>query len=474
MSAIKLGRIWASAPASPNIDPGADKYKLGWVAEIPLFQVLNYINNRYDTNIVSLAERGMFEWGSDVSYNIAALTWDEADGYIYVSKVASPSTATRPGLNATQWDRSAVQISRNQYDDAVTAWSNHIANTSNPHALTVEILNTYSKAVIDGKVGVVQAALTSHTSNISNPHGVTAVQAGAVPVTGGSYTGLVRHLFESTGIGAASFAASLLSNATGVFLTLGTNSKLGIDSTNTAVFVDDSGVKSPLLIVSTYIPAREAVEALYVAPTPDCEVQFRNGINITYGSGVVSFAGPAGSRGFLDKSGTAQTASLNVPRYTAQGLYVTGSTDAETLSVPTALNLLNATNFTWAVSFQSTATTLQVGVVANNGGALTSGVLVSAGSYFYRSVVGGVQTTFLLAAVDHTVVHKVAVVSDALLNKTFVYFDGMLKVTINSKQDFVSGTAFTFSNASVATGAQYLNSFKTWFAALTAQQVFNI
>lgn len=473
MSAIKLGRIWASAPASPNIDPGADKYKLGWIAEIPLFQVLNYLNNRYDTNIVSLAERGMFEWGNDVNYNIAALTWDEVDGYIYVSKVVAPSTATRPGLNATQWDKSAVQISRKQYDDAVTAWSNHIANTSNPHALTVDILNTYSKAVIDGKVGVVQTSLTNHTNNTSNPHGTTAVQAGAVPVTGGSYTGLVKHLFESTGIGAASYAASLLSNATGVFLSLGTNSKLGIDSTNTAVFVNDAGVKSPLLIVSTYIPAREVVEASYVTPTPDCEVQLRNSINITYGSGVASFVGPAGSRGYLDKSGTAQTAALNTPRYTAQGLYVTGNTDAETLTIPTALNLLNATNYTWSVSFQSTATTLQVCSVANGTGA-SSGVVVSAGSYFYLSVVGGVQTSFLLAAVDHTAAHKVVVVSDATLNKTFVYFDGVLKVTVNSKQDYVSGAAFTFSNASVATGAQYLNSFKTWFAALTAQQVFNI
>lgn len=474
MSAIKLGRIWASTPASPNIDPGADKYKLGWIAEIPLFQVLNWINNRYDTNIVSLAERGMFEWGNDVTYNNAALAWDEADGFIYVSKVNAPSTATRPGLNATQWDKSAVQISRKQYDDAVAAWSNHIANTSNPHALTVDILNTYSKAVIDAKVNVVQTGLNNHTSNTANPHGTTAVQAGAVPVTGGSYTGLVRHLFESTGIGAASYAASLLSNATGVFLTLGTNSKLGIDNTNTPVFVDDSGVKSAVLIDSNYIAAREAVEATYVTPTPDCEVQFRNSIAITYGSGVVTFTGPAGSRGYLDKSGSAQTAALNLPRYTAQGLYVTGSTDVETLSVPTALNLLNATNYSWSINFQSTASTLQVGVVANNGGALTSGVIVSGGSYYYRSVVGGVQTSFLLAAVDHTIAHKVVVVSDSTLNKTFVYFDGLLKATINSKQDFVSGAAFSFSSSVVANGAQYLNNFKTWLTALTAQQVSNI
>ena len=472
MSAIKLGRIWASAPSSPNIDPGADKYKLGWVPEIPLFQVLNWINNRYDTNIVSLAERGMFEWGNDVTYNAAALAWDEEDGFIYVSKVAGPSTATRPGLNATQWDKSAVQISRKQYDDAVAAWSNHIANTSNPHALTVEILNTYSKAVIDSKVGVIQTGLSTHTSNTNNPHLVTAIQAGAVPATGGSYTGLVRHLFESTGIGAASYAASLLSNATGVFLSLGANSKLGLNSTNKAVFVDDAGVESLLLTDATYIAAREPVEATFVPPTPDCEVNFRNNLNMLYGSGTPTFTGPAGSRGYLDKSGTAQTAALNVPRYTAQGLYVTNNGDGETLTVPISLNLKGATNYTWMLDVKSVAGASVIAYVPN-GGPL-SGIQIVGANYVYTSVVGGVSTNFILAAVDHTVSHKFAVVSDSTLNKTFVYFDGALKATVNSKQDVVTGTLFTFSNSTDTYGAKYLNNFKTWLAALTARQVSNL
>lgn len=474
MSALQLGRIWASTPTSPNLDPGVDKYKLGWVAEIPVFQMLNFINNRYDTNIVSLAERGVFEWGSDVTYNLSAIVWDEADGAIYISKVASPSTTQRPGLNLDQWDKSSIQISRVQYDAAVAAWNNHIANTSNPHQLTTEILNTYAKSVIDGKVAVVQGGLNAHVSNTSNPHSVTATQVGAVPVTGGDYTGLVRHLFASTGIGAAGYAAKLFTDATGAFLALGTNSKLGLDNTNVAVFIDSSGVKSNLLLDSNYITAREAVEASYVPPTPDCEVILRNNISINYGAGAVTFVGPSGSRGYLDKSGTAQTAPINTPRFTAQGLYVTNLTDTESLSIPVALNLLNATNYTWLIDFQSTASTVFVGYVQNNGGSLTSNITVSAGSYYYTSVVGGVQTPFLIAAVNHNINHKVVVVSDSTQNKTFIYFDGVLKVTINSKQDYVSGTYFTLSNGAFAYGAQYLNSFKTWLSALTPQQVSNL
>ncbi|MGF6139028.1 hypothetical protein [Pseudomonas laurylsulfatiphila] len=476
MSALKLGRIWASAPTSPNIDPGVDKYKLGWVAEIPVFQMLNYINNRYDTNIVALAERGMFEWGNDIAYKLSSLVWDEADGFIYVSKISNPSIATRPGLNLSQWEKSAVQISRTQYDAAVASWSNHIANTSNPHQLTVEILNTYSKSVIDGKVAVVQGNLNTHTGDHTNPHDVTAVQVGAVPVTGGDYSGLVRHLSGFTGIGALANSAYLLTDASGTYLTLGSNPKLGIDATSKPVFIDDSSVKSNLLIESNYIAARELVEANYVPPTPDCEVNLRNNLNLIYGSGSVFFSGPAGSRGYTDKSGTAQTAALNTPRYTAKGLYVTNSADAEQLSVPTALNLLNATTYTWSLNFQTVvgSTAQVIGYVFNGGGSTPTSLTIESGYYCYRSLIAGSLVVYQIAPVDHTAAHKVTVVSDGTLNKTFVYFDGVLAVTITGKQDYVSGPQFVLSNSTNVNPPLYVNSFKTWLAALTPQQVSNL
>ena len=474
MSALKLGRIWASAPLSPNIDPGAAKYNLGWVAEIPVFQMLNYINNRYDTNIVSLAQRGVFEWGNDIAYLNSSLVWDEADGFIYVSKVASPSTATRPGLNAAQWDKSAVQISRKQYDDAVTAWNNHIANTSNPHALTTEILDTYTKAVIDSKVSTNNSNINTHIANKSNPHAVTAIQAGAVPVTGGNYTGLVRHLFASTGIGGSALACSLLADATGAFLAKGTNAKLGIDNLFKPVFINDAAVKSQLLLDSNYISAREAIEANYVAPVPDLQVDFRNSLNLAYGAGVATFTGPAGSRGYVDKSGVAQTAALNAPRYTAKGLYITSATDAEGLTVPLSLNGLNAVNYTHAIDFQSESDPASIFVAYQGGGSDPGGVRIASGMYSYRSVVGGVASNISIAPVDHSKPHKIVVVSDATANKTYVYFNGVLKVTVNSKQDYLSGPSYYFSNAGTAYGHKYLNSFKVWLSSLTPQQVSNL
>ena len=474
MSALKLGRIWASAPLSPNVDPGATKYNLGWGAEIPVFQMLNYINNRYDTNIVSLAQRGVFEWGNDIAYLNSSLVWDEADGFIYVSKTANPSTATRPGLNAAQWDKSAIQISRKQYDDAVLAWNNHIANTSNPHALTTEILDTYAKAVIDSKVSTNNSNINTHIANHSNPHGVTAVQAGAVPVTGGDYTGLVRHLFASTGIGASALACSLLADATGAFLAKGANAKLGIDNLFKPVFINDAAVKSQLLLDSNYISAREAVEASYVPPTPDCEIQLRNSINLVYGYGATTFTGPAGSRGYVDKSGVAQTAALNAPRFTAKGLYLNYATDGEVFYSPHLNNMQGATEFTFLLDFMSVYSTNYILNFSQNTVAQTR-LNIAGGYYVFISAVGGVTTSYNLALVDHTVNHKLVVVSSASANRTYVYFDGVLKLTITSSQDVaVAGNSAYFCNVNTAFSGCYFNSYKTWLSALTPQQVSNL
>lgn len=472
MSALKLGRIWASAPLSPNIDPGAAKYNLGWVAEIPVFQMLNYINNRYDTNIVSLAQRGVFEWGNDIAYLNSSLVWDEADGFIYISKVANPSTATRPGLNAAQWDKSAVQISRKQYDDAVLAWNNHVANTSNPHALTTEILDTYTKAVIDSKVSTNNSNINTHIANKSNPHAVTAIQAGAVPVTGGNYTGLVRHLFASTGIGASALACSLLADATGAFLAKGANAKLGIDNLFKPVFINDAAVKSQLLLDSNYIAAREAVEASYVVPTPDCQVDFRNGIGMLYGAGVVAFTGPAGSRGYTDKSGITQTAAVNSPRLTAQGMLLNGATDVEVCTVPTANNIQGATSFTYCLHVAIPATSGQQLLQLPHASA-SSMLFISGANLMYRSVVAGVTTDFtVIPAVSAGA--RYTVVSDAAANKTYVYVNGVLKLTVNSKQDVVSAGNTTLSTNAAAWASRYLQSFRTWLYALTPQQVSNL
>lgn len=84
---------------------------------------------------------------------------------------------------------------------AVDGLASHVANTSNPHAVTAEQVNadpagTASTAItthvglpnphtqyaLDSALSSVSSALSSHTGNTSNPHSVTAEQVGADPI----------------------------------------------------------------------------------------------------------------------------------------------------------------------------------------------------------------------------------------------------------------------------------------------------
>ena len=109
-TAKSLNRLWARSPNKPVRDPGESKYALGWVAEIPTYEVLNYLHNRIDNNILALAERGIFEWGPDIAYKKGALAWDEIDGKIYVALTANPNVSLAPSKNPSQWTASSIQI----------------------------------------------------------------------------------------------------------------------------------------------------------------------------------------------------------------------------------------------------------------------------------------------------------------------------------------------------------------------------
>ena len=238
------------------------------------------------------------------------------------------------------------------------------------------------------------------------------------------------------------------------------------------MFINDAAVKSQLLLDSNYISAREAVEASYVVPTPDCQVDFRNGISMLYGAGAVAFTGPAGSRGYIDKSGIAQTAAVNSPRLTAQGMLLNGATDVEVCTVPTANNIQGATSFTYCLHAAIPATSGQQLLQLPHASA-SSMLFISGANLMYRSVVAGVATDLtVMPAVSEGA--RYTVVSDAAANKTYVYVNGVLKLTVNSKQDVVSAGNTTLSTNSAAWASRYLQSFRTWLYALTPQQVSNL
>ena len=279
----KLNRIWTSTNANLRRDPGDTKYIQGWISEIPTYQVLNYLQYKVDTTLLALAERGIFEWGSDVTYGLASIVWDETDKRIYVSTVGAPDKAKAPSTNPSHWSPSSIQVSRASYDSIVAAINTHIADvTGNPHKLTAGRLNAYNKNETDAIVAQYRALVLAHSSDKNNPHGVTALQTGAVPSTGGTYSGDV--IFNA-GVFFDAGKVNKINKSGGLFLQNGAG-QIGINDSGVGM-VGPTNSMSEIVTEASYLRLKSAQEPDYAVPMPNFQMNCIRDINIQTGSGYV-------------------------------------------------------------------------------------------------------------------------------------------------------------------------------------------
>lgn len=282
----KLNRVWTSANSVLRRDPGDAKYIQGWVSEIPTFQVLNFLQYKVDTTLLAQAERGIFEWGSDITYVLGSIVWCENDKKIYVSTVGSPDKTKAPNTNLAHWSPSSIQVPRASYDAILASINTHIANKSNPHNLTAAQLGSYTKAETDALVVQYQALVLAHSSDRNNPHGVTALQVGAVPSTGGTYTGDVTFnggMFFDAG------KVNQISKTGGLYLQAGT-AVMGIDATGAAV-VGTTSSKSKIVSEATFPTLKALQEPSYAVPEPTVQMDMIGNINMRRGLGVIESFG---------------------------------------------------------------------------------------------------------------------------------------------------------------------------------------
>ena len=279
----KLNRVWTSNNSVARRDPGDAKYLQGWVAEIPTYQVLNYLQYKIDTTMLAQAERGIFEWGDDVSYGVGSLAWDETNKTIYVCTVTSPSRTLRPSANSAQWSPSAIQVSRANYDSIVSAINTHIADvTTNPHRVTAGQIGAYNKAELDAIVANYRAMVLAHTTDYNNPHQLTATQVGAVPVTGGAYTGEVT--FTTVYLNDSKTAQIV--NDGGLYLRNGSY-YLGINGSTGNPEAGTAASKSRIVTELNFPDVKLAQEPDYACLEPDFQMALINSINIVRGVGYI-------------------------------------------------------------------------------------------------------------------------------------------------------------------------------------------
>ncbi|HGD9033403.1 TPA: LamG-like jellyroll fold domain-containing protein [Escherichia coli] len=279
----KLNRVWTSNNSVARRDPGDEKYLKGWVAEIPTYQVLNYLQYKIDTTMLAQAERGIFEWGNDVSYGVGSLAWDETNKTIYVCTVASPNKTLRPSANSAQWSPSSIQVSRANYDSIVAAINAHIADvTTNPHKVTAAQIGAYNKSELDSIVANYRAMVQAHVTDYNNPHQLTATQVGAVPVTGGAYTGEVTF----TTVYLNDSKTTQIVNDGGLYLRNGSY-YLGVNGTTGNPEAGTAASKSRIVTELNFPDVKAAQEPGYAAPQPTVSIPLVRSLNMVLGVGTV-------------------------------------------------------------------------------------------------------------------------------------------------------------------------------------------
>lgn len=278
----KLNRVWSSLNHAFRRDPGDDKYLQGWVSEIPTYQVFNYLQYKNDIALLALAERGIFEWGDDIQYQLGSVAWDEADKRIYVAVVNKPDKTKRPSKNLGHWSPSAIQVTRLEYDNVVSAINNHIADvTGNPHRLTAGRLGAYNKNEIDNILAQYRVLVSNHANNTNNPHNTKAVDIGAVAITGGTYTGDVT--FNSNTIYMDSRkVSSITSKNNGIWQVRGEYA-LGVDSAGVAR-TGKFGSLSKLISELEFAEYKFENTPAYRTPAPTFAKNYVSDMHISSGS----------------------------------------------------------------------------------------------------------------------------------------------------------------------------------------------
>lgn len=347
-----LGRVWAST--GDNFDPGDSKYRQGWLGEIPTYEVLNFIQNRTDLTLLAMAERGFSEWGGDIAYAQHAIVWDNTVGKVYLAKVANPDKTKAPSTNLAQWDLSAIQVTQQEVDDLHALLDSHINNVNNPHRVSAIQAGTYDRATIQNKLILIQNNLDAHISRTDNPHATTAAQIGAVPITGGSYTGAVTFDQAQTKVNPGTGLQGVEANATRIGIFHDTD-MLAIDKTLGRAVYWDGTQNHILLTEAEYLEFRKQYENEYSVPTPDFEIDFLSDINIKHGFGESTFTRPS-SETYTNKSGVSVTAAVDEPLFTSKGMRISAIEHGEQMFVTADQNVSGFVERTIAIEFVQTST----------------------------------------------------------------------------------------------------------------------
>ena len=176
--------IWASGGSI--VEPSDTKKQTGWTAEVPPHQWENWIQNRQDTYLAHINERGIPEWDGFTNYLASGLSYVQgSDGKIYKSVAASgPATTIQDpttDVSDTYWTVAFADvgafISQAQGDARYLQILNNLSDLNNAATARTN-LGVYSTTEVNNfginsvRIDVASASTVNLTVNAPNTRNI--------------------------------------------------------------------------------------------------------------------------------------------------------------------------------------------------------------------------------------------------------------------------------------------------------------
>lgn len=160
-----LGTIWGVNGVI--VDPGDVKFETGWVAEIPSYKIMNYVDNKHSSALANANKYGVMEWDGETFYVLGSRAIHL--GILYKCDVVS-SVNEEPGVSVNWIDIRQELIDR--IEAVITDLDGYIkqdtdvsvGNLTVSGSLNATAIEATNEATVDGI-----HISSGFSSNIYNP-----------------------------------------------------------------------------------------------------------------------------------------------------------------------------------------------------------------------------------------------------------------------------------------------------------------
>lgn len=153
-------KIWAKTGTKET--PSDIKIDAGWTVEAPKFQVENWVQNRQDSFIAHINERGIPEWDQTTDYIAAKSYVQGSDGILYFAMQSSgPSTTPQNPVSTSGYWEPAIQAAATVATQPTEDRSTFTANTQFVH----NVVDDFGTTVVSPLENRVESSETNISEN---------------------------------------------------------------------------------------------------------------------------------------------------------------------------------------------------------------------------------------------------------------------------------------------------------------------